>query len=62
MPIFSFIGYNLAELSGNLTINGKFVNKRARPFTHQTMCLTRVEKKKLLGRRNKVAKWLEAAT
>ena len=25
------------------------------------MCLTRVEKKKLLGRHNKVAKWLETA-
>ena len=29
-----------------------------RLYIHQTMCLKRVEKKKLLGRHNKVAKWL----
>ena len=33
-------------------------NKRVRLFIHQTMCLKRVEKKKLLGRHNKVLKWL----
>ena len=42
----------------NLTIDGKFINKRVRLFIHQTMSLKRVEKEKILGRHNKVAKWL----
>ena len=41
----------------NLTIDDKCINKRVRLFIHQTMCLKRVGKKKLLGR-HKVAKWL----
>ena len=38
MPIFSFIGYTLAELFRKPTIDGKFINKRVRLFIHQTMC------------------------
>ena len=43
--------------SENLTIDNKFINKRVRFFIYQTMCLTRVQKKKLLGHNNRVAKW-----
>ena len=41
-----------------MTIDEKFMNKRARLFIHQTMCLKIVEKKKLLVHHKKVAKWL----
>ena len=58
MTIFSFIGYTLTEFFKNLTIDDKFINKRVQIFMHQTMCLKRVEEKKLLGRHKKVAKWL----
>ena len=34
------------------------INKWVRFFIHQTMCLKHVEKKKILGRHNKLAKWL----
>ena len=45
-------------------MDDKFINKQVRFFVHQTMCLKRVEQKKLLGRYNKsislntFAKWL----
>ena len=42
----------------NLTIDEKFINKQVRLFIHQPMCLKRHEKKKLLVRHDKVAKWL----
>ena len=54
MPIFSFIGHNLTELFRKPEIDDKLINKRVRLFIHQTICLKRVEKKKLLGRHNKV--------
>ena len=54
MPIFSFIGYNLTELFRKPEIDDKLINKRVRLFIHQTICLKRAEKKKLLGRHNKV--------
>ena len=38
----------------NLAVDDKFINKRVRIFTHQTMCLKRAEKKTLLGRHTKV--------
>ena len=38
MQSFSFIGHTLMELSRNLTIDDKFINKRVRLFIHQTMC------------------------
>ena len=41
-----------------MTIDDKFINKRVRLFINQTMRRKRVEKKKLLGRHNKVVKWL----
>ena len=52
MPIFSSIGYTLAELFRKPDIDDKFINKRVQLFIHQTMCL-KIEKKKLLGRHNK---------
>ena len=48
MPIFIFIGLSYLE---DLKIDDKFINKRVQLFIHQTMCLKRVENKKL--RRNK---------
>ena len=42
----------------NLIIDDKFINKRLRLFIHQRMSLKRSEKEKILGRHNKVAKWL----
>ena len=41
-----------------LIIDNKYINKRIRLFIHQAACLKRVEKKKLLGFYNKVAKLL----
>ena len=38
MPVSSFIGYTLTEYLKNLTIYDKFINKRVRPYKHQTMC------------------------
>ena len=40
-----------------MTIDNKLINKRVPLFIHQTMCLKRVEKKKLLGCHNKAVKW-----
>ena len=40
-----------------LTIDYKFMNKRIRLFIHQTMCLKRAEKEKILVHHNNVAKW-----
>ena len=57
MSIFSLIGYTLAELFRKPDNWRQMINKRVRLFIHQTMCLKRVGKKKLLGR-HKVAKWL----
>ena len=58
MPIFSFLGYTLTQKFKKLTIDDKFINKRVRLFIHQTMCLKRVQEKKLLVPHNKVVKWL----
>ena len=62
MPIFSFSPSR--SYLENLTIDDKFINKPVRLFIHNTKCLKCVEKKKLLGRRNKdislktFVKWL----
>ena len=39
MPIFSFIlGISGRSYLENLTIDGKFINKRVRLLLHETMC------------------------
>ena len=58
MPFFSFLGYTLMELFRKPTIDDKLINKRVRLFINQMIYLRRVEKKKILTRHNKVAKWL----
>ena len=42
----------------NLTIDNKFINKWFQLFIHQVICLTHVEKKKLLAHHNKVVERL----
>ena len=50
MPNFIFIEYTLMELFRKTGNWQHFVNKRVWLFIHQTMCIKRVKKKKLLGR------------
>ena len=42
---------NLEEM----TVDDKYINKRARRFTHQIMCVSKIKcyKEKILGRRKK---------
>ena len=57
MPIFSFIGYTLTELFRKPDNLRQIYKQTSLTFIHQTMYLKRVEKKKILRRHNKVAKW-----
>ena len=58
MPVFSVIGYTLTALFRKPDIWQQIYKQRRSTFMHQTMNLKRVEKKKILVRHNKVAKWL----
>ena len=55
---FNLIGYILKKLFRKPDNSRQIYKKTSSTFHTSNMCLKRVEKKKLLGRHNKVAKWL----
>ena len=52
MPILSFIGYTLTELFRKPNNGRQIYKQTSSTFYTSSMCLKRVEKKKILGRRN----------
>ena len=53
MPLFSFIGHTLTELSGKTGKSQQMYKQSSLTFYTSKVCLKRVEKKKLLGCNNK---------